>query len=681
MCLVAVAFGESCPWPCREVRGRGVGIPRSFTDGPGKGTPSLGRKGGSLAGSPVVRRKVPTMAAETDVLFFGVGGEKNSHVVLRFDFLAKAVTLREAEKGSQQTVPFGSLVRVRTEDSELLMQLECKNESISWWCYNEFDYDSIQRLCRKIIANVADLLQFCNNLKPQLCFVQSVGYLKKTMKPDSEIRFILVERTAIIHPPDLESQPQYLFPLWKRPCFTVGKVCFTVSCAHFHLLTISKNGVRFEMKKKSVDVFFESEEVRDNCFNVIGIAAQKTPTDSVPLRQKLEMIVRLHATPFDPTNAAHVGFAQRLWDATIARYSPGAVMPPSTESELWKELGVSTTSLALDLKVKCPPYTQWCFSFSQKVCNLLGLVCLLYFAENYPSDLDEMLKANAKPGPEAYPVFPTLARISYMFFSLLNLGKKQTSWYPTFVTFPMWNFDSEAFEVLVCIGLRLFNKKWVSSLGKNKQQCMNDLVADLTDTLGRPPAPDGVPYVFSMFNVLLARKAPGAKRNYFLPTEDEGLASLTGGGSGGVAQARHSSADASAGAVPPPPPVDAWCFSQKFFLSSFMAADEDRRAIMTSTHLPANPVPDPKEVLAKRAEKKRLELKWEAVRDVRNEFKSKFVCLVCDKRKRAAVVLPCSHFVMCRECFTEGMVCPQCKAYAVGFVEVVFDDTSLVTLR
>ncbi len=165
------------------------------------------------------------VAAETDVLFFGVGGEKNSHLVLRFDFSAKALTIREPDKGTMQTLPFGVFVRVRTEDSELLMQLECKGESLSLWCYNEFDYDSLQRLCRKIIANVADLLQFCGTLKPQLCFVQSVAFLKKNMKPDSEIRFILVERTAIIHPPDLESQPQYLFPLWKRPCFTVGKVC------------------------------------------------------------------------------------------------------------------------------------------------------------------------------------------------------------------------------------------------------------------------------------------------------------------------------------------------------------------------------------------------------------------------------------------------------------------------
>jgi hypothetical protein len=233
-----------------------------------------------------------------------------------------------------QNIPFASFVRVRSEDSELLLQLECKNESISWACYNEFDYESIQRLCRKIVSNASDLMQFCNNLKPQLCFVQSWAFLKKSMKVDSKVRFILVERTAIIHPPDLEMQPLYLFPLWKRPCFTVGK-----------------NGVRFESKKKSVDIFFETEEIRDNYFNVIGIAAQKTPTDSVPLRQKLEMLVRLINTPFEPHNPSHFAFAQRLWDATIARYNPGSQMPDTTESEKWKELGLTTTSLGLDLKV------------------------------------------------------------------------------------------------------------------------------------------------------------------------------------------------------------------------------------------------------------------------------------------------------------------------------------------
>lgn len=32
----------------------------------------------------------------------------------------------------------------------------------------------------------------------------------------------------------------------------------------------------------------------------------------------------------------------------------------------------------------------------------------------------------------------------------------------------------------------------------------------------------------------------------------------------------------------------------------------------------------------------------------------KFVCLICDKRKRALVILPCAHFVLCGECYTEG---------------------------
>ncbi len=247
-------------------------------------------------------------------------------------------------------------------------------------------------------------MQFCSNLKPQLCFVQSWAFLKKTMKPDSKVRFILVERTAIIHPPDLEIQPLYLFPLWKRPCFTVGK-----------------NGVRFESKKKSVDIFFESEEVRDNYFNVIGIAAQKAPTDSVPLRQKLEMLVRLINTPFEAHNPAHFAFAQRLWDATVARYNPGSVMPESTESEKWKEIGTSTTSLALDLKVRKKKkrfffliVVFFFFESFLKVCNLLGLVCLLYFAETFPDDLDELVKANSKQTADCYPVFPAIARMSFM---------------------------------------------------------------------------------------------------------------------------------------------------------------------------------------------------------------------------------------------------------------------------
>lgn len=199
-------------------------------------------------------------------------------------------------------------------------------------------FKAISQLVRKIISNAPDLVSFSNSLKPQLCFVQGKAFLKKTLAPTSEVRFILVERTVIIHPPNEEWQPLYLVPLWKRPCFTNAKNC-----------------IRFDMKKKSVDIFFESEELRDSYFNVIGIAAQKTPSDSIPLRKKLESLVQLSQTTFEAHNPLHFAFAQRLWEASVARFHPGEKMPDTTESELWKEdLGLSTTSLALDLKVtKC----------------------------------------------------------------------------------------------------------------------------------------------------------------------------------------------------------------------------------------------------------------------------------------------------------------------------------------
>jgi hypothetical protein len=55
------------------------------------------------------------------------------------------------------------------------------------------------------------------------------------------------------------------------------------------------------------------------------------------------------------------------------------------------------------------------------------------------------------------------------------------------------------FECICSILKTSFAKQ--TGFSKNQQQCMNDLLADLSDTLARPPAPDGVPYVFSMFQV------------------------------------------------------------------------------------------------------------------------------------------------------------------------------------
>ena len=538
--------------------------------------------------------------------------------------------------GAVLIAPFVSFTLLKPEKSELRLLLEAKEQSFSWTCYNEFDFDAIECLCNKILKMDTDLMTFTNELKPQLCFVCHRGWLKKNMKNDSEIRFILVERMAIIHPPHLESQPQYLFPLWKRPCFTVGK-----------------NGVRFDLgRKRSVDVFFESEDVRDEYFGVIAIAAKKAPSESVPLRKKLEILVRLSKTPFEARVASHFAFAQRLWAATVGKEHEGEELPSSGESERWKELGCSTTSLALDLKV----------------CNMLGLVAMVYLAENYPSDLDEMLKAQAAAADGmSYAVFPNVARIAFMFFSLLNLGKKQSTWYPSFVTYPMWNYDSEAYELLVCIGLRLFNKKWESSSGaRNPTQCMNDLVADLSDTLSRPSS-DGVPYVFNMFRVLLSRKAPG-ERSYDLPEKEEPA----------VARRRAASSVSSINRVASEA-LDAWSFTQREFLSIYMSSEPSRQTTMMTT--PFSVLLDNRGLMAKRAERKRLEIKWEAVKGARNEFKDKFHCLICRRRKRSVVVLPCACLSLCSPCYTEGMVCPMCKSYVLGFIEAVFDDDSLKTLR
>ncbi len=155
-------------------------------------------------------------------------------------------------------------------------------------------------------------------------------------------------------------------------------------------------------------------------------------------------------------------------------------------------MGFTTTSLALDLKV----------------CNLLGLVSLVYYAENYPNDLEEIMQLN-RDSATGFAVAPTVARVSFMVFTLLSLGKKQSGWYPTFVTYPMWNYDWAAYEVrtrvrvmsvyvlfsfigvaqmLVCIAMRLFQKLWIASTNKALTACMNDLVADLSSNLSRPPS-------------------------------------------------------------------------------------------------------------------------------------------------------------------------------------------------
>lgn len=79
-------------------------------------------------------------------------------------------------------------------------------------------------------------------------------------------------------------------------------------------------------------------------------------------------------------------------------------------------------------------------------------------------------------------------------------------------------------------------------------------------------------------------------------------------------------------------------FCQRGFLGSYMSADDDRRVLMLSTPFATTAVDQKvpnklflvvllirfsQMLMTKRAEKKKLEIKWEAVKGLRNEYKSK----------------------------------------------------------
>lgn len=591
------------------------------------------------------------------MLFFGVSGDKNVHYVLRVELRGKdrALTLREPEKGTSASILFAHVARLRFDKAELVIDWELKPEAPgaalpAVVCYNQFDFDAISSLTQKILNNVPDLLKFASGLKPQLCFVQEKAFTNKSLSPKSEVKVILVERTVIIHEPGEESFPQYLVPLWKRPLFASGK-----------------NGISFDMKKKSVDIYFQSEEVRDAIFAAMQVAAQKTPSDSVPLRNKLQSLVQMREMPFEPHNANHSAMAERLWKAAIERFSPGEKMPDTTESDKWKELGFGSASLSTELKIS----------------NMLGLVLMVYFAEVYPADFEAIVdgQRNAKP-EERFLMAQAMNRVTFMVYSILGLGKRQVTWYPTFVTYPMWNYDAFAFENLVCISMRLFNKVWLASSNKVMSACMNDLIADLTDNLARPPTEPGVPYVFTMFRFLLAKpKADALAKEFITVTEGGGDSSAGGGGTQKRKVVVHTE--------PIPHP---WTMGQAKFLSTWIEADETRRRFLTApgseeyeSSTISLLVKDSKqlqqELGVKRSERRKLEGAWGAVKESRTQLKGKMLCLICNDRAKAVISIPCNHMVLCRKCTTIGMICPFCKTPVVGFIEAVYDDDTLMTLR
>lgn len=114
----------------------------------------------------------------------------------------------------------------------------------------------------------------------------------------------------------------------------------------------------------------------------------------------------------------------------------------------------------------------------------------------------------------------------------------------------------------------------------------------------------------------------------------------------------------------------AWAFSRKGFLSAWLAADKTAREVMMKNT--NNKVPESKELVSKKAERHKLETKWETVKEGINEYKEKVVCMGCDSKERQTLVLPCSHFVLCKSCTREGAVCPKCKEFVGGYLEPIF---------
>lgn len=182
-----------------------------------------------------------------------------------------------------------------------------------------------------------------------------------------------------------------------------------------------------------------------------------------------------------------------------------------------------------------------------------------------------------------------------------------------------------------------------------------------------------------MFRVLLGRKSPvSAGLVYVLPDGDDSSATATTTAAAAAASGSTRASDASA------PSVHPWSFAQKSFLSNWVAAPPERRAFLASEEsgVHAKSTADAsRELQARRMERKKLEARWNDVKSARNEFKDRMLCRVCAKSKRAVVLLPCSHLVVCRKCVFDGMRCPHCKEFVLGFVEVLFDDNSLSTLR
>jgi len=176
---------------------------------------------------------------------------------------------------------------------------------------------------------------------------------------------------------------------------------------------------------------------------VIGAHVKKYRQSSIKQIQLLKDIFRCKSTKFEIDIPEHELLLRRLWQVSM----PGKKLD-SLVSNQWKLIGFQGANPATDFRSM----------------GLLGLLNLIYFAENYTEKVRKILTAQRE-----YPWAVTGINITNMLLVMLNLTAElvnqpapDNSWHTPLLTLFYYADNDDTFDELYSQSFLLFDKLWVA---------------------------------------------------------------------------------------------------------------------------------------------------------------------------------------------------------------------------
>jgi len=232
-----------------------------------------------------------------------------------------------------------------------------------------------------------------------------------------------------------------------------------------------KNGlcIYWKIGKRTTIWCTRSQDVEE-FIEVVGSFVKKYKNSTIKQIQLLKDIWKCKSTTFDPNSREHIELLKRLWQ----KLNPNIVLD-GLVSPQWKMIGFQGNNPGTDFRGM----------------GLLGLLNLIFFAENYTEKIKTILSLDNE-----YPFAVTGINITNMLLQLLDLTEDlvnspvpDTKWHNSLLTLFYYADNDDTFDELYCQSFLLFDTVWthMNATYMNFPTILQKVRGLLEDLLGRKP--------------------------------------------------------------------------------------------------------------------------------------------------------------------------------------------------